>query len=494
MALGGGQGQAIVLDNPRDPLAIYNAGQRQQAQDAYRQQQLGLKQQQQNDNQLAKALSFKYEDPGDRFRSFTQDIVNGAMQATLNEFQNAPYGQVNQGNILNIKGNAQKQINYIKELNNVYDEKSKALAGMKNVDQAAATAIMNQAISKANPYEVDQDLIQNIEQVPAIYDLNSMVANSVKDVKDQYRSTDPGQIQSSPLGLFMEVTDQKLRFKDLDKTMDYILRGNDTSEEGLNQKVNGGVISDRIRYSIAQDQIAKAGGDPNDVNQVLPEFKKIQYDGAYAPQVRQKLRGILEQLNQEDRDVNIQKMGQFRQESAKERDYRNAKTARERALDSMMAPFGKNGELSAPDPLAQQSLAKTRNADFAGGKIIGAKYERGGYTIAPEWMDRLSRVINTPEGYATLAEAVKHLVPVKGNANKVRFTTKTGTMFGSPETQIDVPLDLSDPAAKVILNAMMNQNPGERKVYFDDLYQTQQPTNQVDIGLPEDEDLDFEDQ
>jgi hypothetical protein len=475
MALGGGQGQAVVLDNPRDPLAIYQAGEQRKAQNAYRQQQLGLNRQRIQDAQANKLLAHKYEDPGDRFKTWGQGIIYNANQATMSVLQNNPNQDMRslQPNIYAIQGQADKDLSKAKEVSTLYDEKQKSLSSIKNVDPSMATAIMNQTIAKDSPYDVDTNMLQNIEQVPAIYDLNGLVADSVHDVKDQYKNTDVGQIQNSPLGQFIEVTDHKMRFKDMDKTMDYILRGNDMTDSGVNQKVNGGVISDRIRYDIAQKEVQAKGGDPNDVSQVMSRFKEIQYDPAYAPQVRQNLKGILTQLNQEERDVKIQSMGKFKQPSQREKDYENAKTRREEALDAVVKPFGSNGALAEPSRKASESVEKLRGADFAGGKVIDAKFQRGGYAISPEWMQKLSQVVNTPEGYETLREAVKHLVPVKNNGDKILFTTKTGTMFGSPETALDVPLDLSQPGAKVIMNAMMNQNKGEHKVYYDDLYQKQ---------------------
>jgi hypothetical protein len=488
-----GQGQAIVLDNPRDPISIYMAGEQRKAQNAYRQQQLGLTKQRQDNTQIKDLLSYKYDKPEEKFVQWGQNEITNNTNEVFNILQNNPGVDIQQlaPQIRQAQGRTNTRLGKASEVVSLFKEKQQSINSLKNVDKDMATAILNHTIAKNDPHEVDTDLLQNIEQVPAIYDLNGLVADSVSSVKDQYKNTDIGAIQNSPLGQFIEVTDHKMRFKDIDKTMDYILRGNDVTDEGIAQKAQGGVISDRIRYNIAQSEVQAKGGDPNDVTQVMPRFKEIQYDSKYAPKVREQLRGVLDQLNQEERDVTIHSMGKFKQPSAKEIDYTNAKARREEALDAVTSPFGKNGELSQPSPKASESLGKLRGGDFAGGKIIDAKFERGGYTIAPEWMAKLSPVINTPEGYEVLREAVKHLVPVKGNGNKIKFTTKTGTMFGSPETQVDVPLDLSNPDAKVIINALMNQNAGERKVYYDDLYQKSGSPTVLDLDSEEDDDDGF---
>lgn len=473
MALGGSQGQAIVLDNPRDPVSIYMSGEQRKAQNAYRQQQLGMTRQRQDNSQIKDLLSYKYDKPEDKFLQWGQNEVNLANKEVFDILQNNPDADPSMlaPQIRQAQGNRQKRLYKGTEVISLFKEKQQSIGSLKNIDKDMATAILNQTIDKSDPHDVDTELLQNIEQVPAIYDLNGLVADSVSTVKDQYKNTDVGQLQSSPLGQFIEVTDHKMRFKDINKTIDYILRGEDVSSEGINQKINGGIISDRIRYNIAQEEIAKNGGDPNDVNQVMPQFKKIQYDKSYSPQVRAQLKTILDQHQQEDRDVNVQSMGKFKKPSAQEQDYTNAKSTREEDLNAMTSPFGANGQLAEPAPKAQQAIGKLRGADFAGGKVTDAKYERGGYALSPADAERLNAAWGNPEeANKVLREAVKRLVPVKGNANKVKFTIKTGTMFGAPETQVDVPLDLSDPQAKVLMNSMMNQNPGNRKVYYEDLY------------------------
>jgi hypothetical protein len=473
MALGGSQGQAIVLDNPRDPLAIYTSGERAKSQDAYRQQQLGMNQQRQDNTRIKDLLSYKYDKPEDRFLQWGQGLINKANNDVFSILNNNPNQDLNSlsSQIRQRQGDTQVQLDKANEISSLYKDKQASIGSLKNVDKSMAASIMNQTIAKDDPNQVDTELLQNIEQVPAIYDLNGLVSDSVSEVKNQYRTSEPGALQTSPLGQFIEITDHKLRFKDIDKTMDYILRGDDVTENGINQKINGGVISDRIRYDIARQEVADKGGDPNDVSQVMSRFKEIQYDSKYAPKVRENLKGILNQLNQEERDVKVQSMGRFKQPSAKEQDYQNSKTRREEALDALVAPFGKSGELSAPSKKSSESLGKLRGGDFLGGKVIDAKFEKGGYVLSPEYTKRIRDAFGTPEGYQLIQEAKNHRVPVKANGNKILFTTKTGTMFGAPETQVDIPLDLSNPDAKDVLNAMMNQNAGERKVIYDDLYQ-----------------------
>lgn len=470
------EGQAVVLDNPRDPMGILLTQQRGQQQNAIRQQQLALQQRKASDAEMNKTLAFKYEDPGERFRSWGQDAINKANQDVLGIYQNNPNADQAslKSNIMAVQGRTQKDLNYSKEINNIYNEKIQTLGQIKNIDREAAMGIMNSTIAKNSPYEVDRGILENIEQVPKIYDLNSMVAGGVADIKNQFRKTSPGEIQSSPLGLFMEITDNKMRFKDIDKTIDYVLRGDDVTDIGINQKMNGGLISDRIRWDIAEQEVAQKGGNPNDISQVMDRFKNIQYDPKYAPKVREELRGILEQLNQEDRDVKVQSMGKFKQQSFGDGLKENRLMLRDQNLKNLLNPFDANG--TTPKKESQAAISRLLGGEFAGGKITGAKYEKGNMTTDPAWVNKIGVLLNRTmagdenagaELQQAIKEAKNHQIQRPGN--KIRLTVKTGTLFGQPETLNDLPLDLTDPNAEAIINALMNSNKGEANIPLDDV-------------------------
>lgn len=489
------QGQAIVLDNPRDPMGLLLMGQQQKQNQLYRQQQLGLQQRKANDAEMNKVLAHKYEDPGERFRVWGQDTINKANQEVMAVYQGNPNGDPTQmrSQIMGIQGKAQKELNAAKEINNIYNEKIQSLGSMKDIiDPEEAKRILNATMNKANPFEVDRSILENIEQIPAVYDLSSIVAKSVGGIKDQLRQTSPGEIQSSPLGLFMEITENKMRFKDIDKTMDFILRGDDVTDIGTQQKVNGGMISDRIRYQIAEKELAEAGGNPEDVTQVMDRFRKIQYDPKYAPQVRRELRTILEQFNQEERDVNIQSMGKFKTESTTEALKKNRVLKRGEVLRNLLNPFESNSD--APKQESQAAISRILGGDFGGGKVTEAKFEKGAQSISQDWMGKigedLNRYIanNSDENKKalsqTLLEAKNHLVPKSGN--KIKLTVKTGTVFGEPAEKIDLPIDLSNPNARAILNALMNKNSGESNIPLDDVDFYEQ--NKQTTGFLDDDD------
>lgn len=474
------EGQAVVLDNPRDPMAILLTGQRNQQMAAYRQQQLGLQQRKASDADMNRVLSHKYEDPGERFRAWGQETINKANQRVMDVYQNnlSADPSLIRSQIINIQGVADKELNTAKEINNIYNEKIQSLGAMKDiVDPSAAKRILNQTINKSNPFDVDRSILENIEQVPAIYDENALVASSVKGIKDQFRQTSPGEIQSSPLGLFMEIKENKMRFKDLDKTIDFILRGDDVTDIGIQQKVNGGLISDRLRYDIARDQVSSQGGDPEDVSQVMAQFRKVQYDPKYAPQVRKRLRGILEQFNQEERDVHIQSMGKFKQTSLSEDIKENRLMMRDQNLKNMLNPF-ESASATKPKAEAQKAISRILGGDFGGGRITEAKYEKGNVAISPEWMRKIGEQLNAVLSsnneadkkvlQQTIREANNHLVQKSGN--KIKFSIKTGTIFGQPEEISGLTIDLSDPNAEAIVNALMNKNAGESNIPLDDVY------------------------
>lgn len=474
------EGQAVVLDNPRDPMALLLMGQNQQQVAAYRQQQLGLQQRKASDADMNRVMSHKFEDPGERFRSWGQETINKANQRVMDVYQNNPNADPSmmRSQIVNIQGEADKELSTAKEINNIYNQKIQSLGSMKDIiDPGEAKRILNQTINKSNPFDVDRSILENIEQVPAVYDKNALVANSVHDIKDQFKNTTPGDIKSSPLGLFMEITDNKMRFKDIDKTIDFILRGDDVTDIGSQQKVNGGLISDRLRYDIARGQVASDGGNPEDVGQVMTQFRKIQYDPKYAPQVRKELRGILDQFNQEDRDVNVQSMGKFKQTSLNEGLKENRLMMRDQNLKNMLNPFANVGATS-PKPESQKAISRILGGDFGGGRITEAKYEKGNVSISPDWMRKIGEQLNVvlssntdaskKELQQTIRDASAHMVQKSGN--KIKFSIKTGTIFGQPEEQSGLTIDLSDPNAEAIVNALMNKNAGESNVPLDDVY------------------------
>lgn len=498
MALGGGKGQAIVLDNPRDPIAIYNAGQQQNAQNAYRQQQFALAQRKQNDGQISKIINEKYLDAPKRFQSLATGIVNKSNGDIMTDLQ-AANGDLNIAapHIQQTKASANEQIAKLVQANEMYGNQESFAKTNKFIDQVKFKKILDTAIDTDDPDKIDMDLMQNAANIPGVYDKHAILSDSITNMKGPLNGvTNISELQNTPLGKYWTIKDDQFVFakKDdkgnvvpgiSDETLSYLLGGNDITNEGRQQKVVGNQLNDVYRWGIAQRQ----SSNPNDLFEVKNNFDKMQYDPAYNREVADQLRSDIENNFQKMQSrERVQSAGKFKQKSQREIDYENAKVSRQEALDATVNPFG-DGSLAEPTRKAAESLEKLRGADFAGGKVTEAKFERGGYVISPEWMEKLARVINTPEGYAVLKEAVKNLVPIKGKGNKVIFTTKTGTMFGSPETA-NVPLDLSQPGVKVILNAMMNQNKGERKVYYDDLYQK---GAQVDIGLSGGDDGDDED-
>lgn len=483
------EGQAVVLDNPIDPMSLVLRGQQQQAAGMFRQQQLGLQKQKADTAELNKTLAYKYEKPEDRFRQWGQNTVNKANDAVFSVYQSNPNADTIalKSQITKIQGDTQKELDYGIETAKLFNEKQKSLEAMKNIlDHKEKERIMTSVISKDNPFEVDRDILENIEQVPGIYDLNAIVADSVTDIKDQYRKVSLGGIKTSPLGLFMEVQDNKMRFKDIDKTMDFLLRGDDITDIGLQQKINGGLISDRIRYDIARNEVASNGGDPQDVTQVMSRFKEIQYDPKYQPEVRKELRSILDQFNQEERDTKVQSMGKFHQESTTEELKKNRIMKRAENLNNILHPFDDKGNIRRE---AQENLPRILGGDFGGGKITKAAYEKGQYTTSKEWTQKISNDLNTylssptdenkKQIQQTLQDSKNHLI--QKTSHNIKLAIKTGTIFGQPEgvsgisdmkaqTDItDVNLDLSDPGVRSIVNALMNKNAGEAKVLLDDV-------------------------
>lgn len=487
-----GQGQAQVLDNPRDPLSLYIQGQQNKGLQELRRQQMAMQQQKQKDAEIGKTLAFKYDDPGDRFKAWGQDIVNGANQATMGVFQGNPEADINslRPNIMAIQGKAQKDLNFAKELNNVYDEKQALVNQIPNIDRARANEYLNQTIHKNSPYDVNREHLEKFEQNPGIYDLNSLVADSVNGIKNQFSQESMSGTQNSGLGLFTTIKDRKVRFKDYDETMNYLFGGDDT-DFGKANRVKGNQVYRTALYNIAAKEVAEKGGNPNDYNQVLDRFDMIKDDRNYVDKVRDQIKPILKQLDQEELGVKVQSMGKFRQATGSERDKEQARIVRRDDLDALSNPFGKNGQYTNATDRAQSALGALRGGDFMGGKILDASFKKGGYTISPEYLDKIEGALNSKQSAGEMAkllgDAYKNKVPVKGNADVISFKIKT------PDDEINkilgkeidgMAFDVKEPRAKRILNALMNQNSGEEKITWGDLSNVKANNNQY---LDEDE-------
>jgi hypothetical protein len=472
-----GQGQAQVLDNPRDPLSLYLSGQQGRALADLRRQQQELQQQKQRDSETAKILNEKYQDPGDRFRVWGQGFINDTNQNIISLLDKNPDINAIRPNIVALQGEAQKGLNLAKEINNVYDEKQALINQIPNVDKTRANEYLGQLIKKDTPYDVDRDQLENMEQHPGIYDINSLVAESVKNVKDQFqKESQEGGIQKSPLGLFTTIKDRKVRFKDLDETMNYMFGGDDT-EFGKQARVAGNQIYKTALYGIAQKETAQSGGNPNDYNEVLQRFNKIKDDRRYTDDVREAIRPILKQLDQEEMGVKIQSMGKFRQKTGSEKDKLAARDVRRRDLDALIKPFGSHGQYKDATERSQNALGALRGGDFMGGKIMDASFKKGGYTVSKEYLDKIENAINSGQSAGEMAQllgdAYKFKVPVQGNADVINFKIKT------PDDQINkiigkeidgIGFQLNEPRSKRILNALMNQNSGEDKITWGELY------------------------
>lgn len=490
-----GQGQAQVLDNPRDPLSIYLSGARGNALADLRRQQMQLQQQKQRSAEVGKILNEKYQDPGERFRVWGQGIINDTNQNVMSLLDSNPDINAVRPNILAVQGQAQKDLNLAKELNNIYDEKQVLINQIPNVDKTKASEYLGQLIKKDTPYDVDRDQLENMEQHPGIYDVNSLVAEGVKNIKDQFqKESQEGGIQSSPLGLFTKLENRKVRFKDYDQTMDYLFGGDDT-EFGKQARVAGNQIYKTALYGIAQKETAQTGGNPNDFNEVLQRFNKIKDDRRYTDDVREAIRPILKQLDQEEMGVKIQSMGKFRQKTGSEKDKEAARDVRRRDLDSLIRPFGTHGQYKEATERAQNALGALRGGDFMGGKILDANFKKGGYTVSKEYLDKLESAINSGQTAGEMAkllgDAYKFKVPVKGNADVVNFKIKT------PDDQINkilgkeidgIAFQLNEPHSKRILNALMNQNSGEDKITWGELFnESNEPKGGTQQFLDEDE-------
>lgn len=480
-----GQGQAQIYGPVRDPLSIYLSNERAKSQDAFKRQQLAAQQKKAQDADVTRILGHKYQDPGDLFKAWGSDITTQANQAVMGVLQANEGQDLNalRPSIIGIQGDADKKLGYASEIANIYKVKKDTLGEIKNVDTREAERILNSAVlGKSDPYQVDRELLENVEQVPGIYDLNSLVADSVDGIKGQFKGTNVGAIESSPLGMFMKVEDYKVRFKDLNKAMDYILRGDDVTDVGINQKINGGIISDRIRWDIAKREVGTQGGDPNDTNQVMNRFKDIQYDQSYAPQVRQQLRGILQQFQQEERDVNIQQMGKFPKDGNKKISPEDF-TDRLQTINTVLNPFDASGNIS---PTASEAVARLRGGKLGNSVIKDVSFVRGGRAYPKEFVQQLNQAFLNRD-----QEAISNLLkntpkPTRtAPADNAVMVIQTGTIYGEPVSG-EIRIDLTDPGSKALLNGILTTNPNEKKILYPDLLKFQQGHG-TDIGILDEE-------
>ncbi len=474
-----GTGEAQILGGPaKDPLAFYMAQRQAQAANALKEQELATKNDKQKNAEVLKLINRKYEDPGERFRAWSAARQNSTNSQIFDLLQANPDADISELTpmISALQGEHMKENAYAAEMNNVYNEKLKLLNDIDHVDPVAAQAMLGKIFNQQSPYDVDREKLDHIEQIPGLYNLNSMVASSVKDIKDQYNVQTPGELESTGLGQIMKLYGDKRRFGDIEKVMDFTLGGNDISDFGRQQKAMGGRIADNILYNIAASEVQ----DPNDEDQVMARFKQIQYDKAYNQQIRDRLKPILQGLDQTERGVRVQNLGKFKQPSLKEQEYVSGRNTRENDLNLLIDPF-QGGKLSTASPEAKKAVGKLLGGSMGGKKIKKAEFKRGGYKLDPESSAKLAQLIESKtddvsRGVSTLdpdiAEVMKNAkkVPVEGNGDKISFTLQSSGNQWDELLAEPIELDLKDPSAQVILNAVMNQNQGERRYYFNDLF------------------------
>lgn len=477
MALGNSRGQAVVLDNPRDPLAIYQQEQQRDATNDYRLRQLRYKQAKDQSTDINKLIPYKYHDAPDMFKQWGQDAINEAQAKTFDVLQNSPNADpiALQQQLSGPRGDAQKKLAYAIETSNLFKQADEAIKGTKGVDPIRARENLTKLYNR-DPTQIDRELLENFASMPMNLDVNGLVAESVKDIKDQYNVDSTGKPTNTMFGQIMTIENNKKRFTDIEKTMDYILGGDDVTDIGQTQSARGNQIVDGILGEMATERV----GDKNNLRAQMDEYKRLNSIFDTPPrtpeerarreqlndQVRSRLRPMLEQLDQKARGVKIQRLGNFPKEGSKtigEEDYRD----RINTINAVKNPYNNKGELTEA---AQQAAARLRSGKLGVQNITDVSFKKGGRVLTPEGQKMLADAIINGDPNASnwdlkkLEQYTRKTVP----HDKAVISIKVGTMMGETSKEA-ISIDLSDPGAEALLNGILTGSGNEKKILYPDL-------------------------
>lgn len=482
MALGGSRGQAIVLDNPRDPLAIYQGTQNQRALQDYRQQQLALHQQKQQDAETGKMLQYKYTDGPDLFKQYVAGVVADSQNKTFNILQSNPDKDsltlkymINQP-----RSEAEKKIGAAKEVSTLFENALQA-ANTPGIDQIKYKDNLGRLL-RQDPTTMNRDLIQNFAGLPINYDTNGMIATTMKDIKDQLNVDTQGKIQNSELGQFMTITNNKKRFKDMDKAIDFVLGGNDVTPFGQSQQAIGNKIADGLLAEIAQEQTGSQ--DPEVVHNRFQQLNALYDKQPSTPEerlqrdrldedIRGRVRSRLEQMDQTSKGIKIEKMGSFPKggDAVTPEDLQD----RVQTIQSILKPT-KNGQFTDE---ARVAVSRLRGGKLGGHPILQADLRPSGRVLTPEgqqkWEDFILNNKPLTEDLSKYTKEVTH----KG-VIQVQIGTTTDPDTGKEVAGQTINIDLSNPGAESILNSILTASGSEKKIKYPDLlkYKKGQPVPQ----------------
>lgn len=509
-----GEGQAQVFESP-NPLSVYQRQLQLGSQNQINQQRLQLQQQKQKDAGLQKLLSEKLVDPGKLFQYKGQQITNRVNQETMKILADNPDRDISELSpaLRMIRDKANDELSFLGQTATLYDNAYKQIGGQKFIDQGKFKKVVDSAIAKEDNYSMDHDLINNVGNIPEIYDKHALIADQIARFKPQTKVSDISGLQRDPRGHHWTIVDNQFTFgkKDAngnvvpgisDETKSAFLGGVDVGEDANpEQKQIGNQLNDKYRWEIAQDLISKNGGDPNDIYQVNEVFKKMQYATTFDDgknfvdlnkEVSNRLEKDLNEYNQIQTRARIQSAGRDRQPTGSENAYSNASETRKRDIEAMITPFGQNGQYNEPTKIAKEGLGKLRGGSFMGGSVVDASYKKGGYVISPEYLTKIKEGLDSNMSAYDMAkilgDASRNKIVSKDKDNNILFTIRTGGIDGQAAIATDIPLPLSNPETRSIINAIMNQNKGERKVYYSDIY----GENAGNIYDDQEEVIDFE--
>lgn len=500
-ALGSQRGQAIVLDNPRDPLAIYNSQQQLKENNRLRQQQQKFRQQQLNDP--SKLATFKYEDAPDLFKKWGQDIINKADAEVFHILQSNPNADrlSLMQQISGPHGRANKDIGYGTEVANLFkmaDENSK----LPGIDQVRYKENLGKLL-RENPYDMDREMLENFSSLPMNFDVNGLIVDSVKDIKDQYNVDSTGQPTNTMFGQIMRIENNQKRFADIEKTLDYVLGGDDVTDIGKVQNARGNQIVDGVLADMAAEQV---GSD--DLRAQHERYKQLNAIFDTPPrtpeermrreqltdQIRSRVRPILEQLDQTSRGVKIQRLGTFPKDGDSKKISTDDYADRESTIKALQNPFGA-GDVITPE--AQTAAARIKSGKLGAQNVLDVKFTKGGRVLNAQGQQLLQQIVDPTNNLS--AEEKSKIVNKLGQykvktapSDKAVLALKVGTLYGELQPQ-DITIDLSDPGSEALINTMLTTSPNEKKILYPDFLQYKKgktPQTQEFLDADEDEFLD----
>lgn len=314
-----GSGEAQILQGNAGLAQLMRQQQYRQQQAMY-QQRLGYQMQQmrnQRDNQLMKS---DFSKPGTFQQEQSMKEIGEVSDYTRRLAQENPYASR-----LDIENAVSEKKNQVQTRIARRNEVQEALKGhtstlkkdFKRFDPDAVQILHDYVLSDVDHEKgrvapkdiekIDPSAVESMLEHPSVINPHTAIVDAVAPIKQQLQFSEPGKVVNTGLGLMQVDETGKARFVKADGTpgidahhVEYVLEKNPA-------------IENKFFWEIAQQNVATAGGDPRDLEQVQGVYDQIRHtdDPSVLRQVYDKTKKDLEQLQSVSSGTKYTNLGKF---------------------------------------------------------------------------------------------------------------------------------------------------------------------------------------